>query len=306
MEKKRWGKKLKDNRNWIEYNENLVLRGTFLLDMDWVKSWNKELEEMNKNKIGRKYEYPESLIKLQAVWYQWIDYRGIEGIMRKLVEFSQLPQASHYSTVNRRINKLNVEFQLPKDKDIEIGCDGSGVKFEHSGDYRTKMYRKKKQYIKVTPTVDAKTRKLIDVDVVLEGKGLSEPEIALFTMKTLVNNGYVIKKFFGDGAFDKIELFEFLEQHNIEPAIKIRKTAVMGNNELRNKELANYKKKGYKKWAKQKRYGYRWPCTEGIFSAVKRKCGEHLRSHKTINALNEARRKFWAYEKMKEYAETRG
>ena len=305
MEKKRWGKKFNEKRDWVKYNENLVLRGEFLLDLDWVNNWDKELDEMNKNKVGAKYEYLESLIKLQAVWHQWIDCRGIEGIMRKLCEFSKLPQANHYSTVNRRINKLDVEFQMPRDKNVEVGCDGSGVKFEHSGEYRTKMYRKKKQYIKVTATVDAKTRKLIDVDVIMEGKGLSEPEIALFTLRRLVNNGYMIKKFFGDGSFDKIELFEFLEQHDIEPVIKIRKTAVIGGNELRNRELANCKKKGYKKWAKQKRYGYRWPCTEGIFSAVKRKCGEHLRSHKLPNALNEARRKFWAYENMKEYAENR-
>ena len=304
-EKKRWGRKFKDDRDWVSYNENLVLRGTFLLEMDWVESWDKELEEMNKNKVGAKYQYPESLIKLQAVWYQWIDYRGIEGIMRKLVEFSELPQANDYSTINRRINKLDVDFQLPKDNNIEISCDSTGMKFEHSGDYRTKMYGKRKIYIKVALTADAKNRKVIDINVSLEGTNLSEPELAEWSMRSLMHRGYGIDKFFGDGAFDKIELFKFLEENDIEPAIKIRKTAVFGDNELRNKELKEYKKRGYKKWAREKKYGYRWPATEGIFSAVKRKCGEHLRSHNVWNAMNEARRKFWAYEIMKEYAESR-
>ena len=31
---KRWGKKFIDNRDWKEVNENLVVRGEFLLDME--------------------------------------------------------------------------------------------------------------------------------------------------------------------------------------------------------------------------------------------------------------------------------
>ena len=63
------------------------------------------------------------------------------------------------------------------------------------------------------------------------------------------------------------------------------------------------KKKGYKKWAQHRDYGMRWNGTEGIFSAVKRKFGEQTRSHKIENALNEVKRKFWVYDRMKAYAE---
>ena len=34
---KRWGKKREDKRDWKKYNEELVVRGEFLLDLDWVK-----------------------------------------------------------------------------------------------------------------------------------------------------------------------------------------------------------------------------------------------------------------------------
>ncbi|MBI5332153.1 MAG: hypothetical protein HZB65_01125 [Candidatus Aenigmarchaeota archaeon] len=111
------------------------------------------------------------------------------------------------------------------------------------------------------------------------------------------------RKILGDGSFDAHDLFKFLEELEIESAIKIRKTAVpTGTNSRRDRELANYRKLGYKKWAREKEYGKRWVGTEGIFSAVKRKSGEQPRSHKTENAINEARRKFWAYETMKNYA----
>ena len=36
-----------------------------------------------------------------------------------------------------------------------------------------------------------------------------------------------------------------------------------------------YREKGYKQWAEEKHYGMRWPGTEGIFSATKRKFGEN-------------------------------
>ena len=64
MKTERWGKKFVDRRNWKEYNEELVIRGEFLLDVDWVKTWDRELEDMNSGKVGAKYEYPESLIRL--------------------------------------------------------------------------------------------------------------------------------------------------------------------------------------------------------------------------------------------------
>ena len=79
-ERKRWGKKFRDNRDWKKYNEELVVRGEFYLDCSWVKAWNAELRKMNQGKVGAKYVYPESFMKLFAVLHQWIDYRGLQGV----------------------------------------------------------------------------------------------------------------------------------------------------------------------------------------------------------------------------------
>ena len=100
-------------------------------------------------------------------------------------------------------------------------------------------------------------------------------------------------------------MFAFLEHYDIEPAVKPRKSAILsGDNTLRDREVLKMKK-GYKKWARKRQYGLRWNGTEGIFSAVKRKFGERTRSHKIENACSEVKRKFWAYDKVKEYAEAR-
>ena len=301
----RWGKKFVDNRDWSKYNEELVVRGEFLIELGWVKSWDSELDAMNSGKVGAKYEFPESLIRLQAVWHQWVDYRGIEGVTRKLAEMAELRSFNDYSTISRRVNKTKIEFTLPQSGSCCVATDGSGMKFENAGEYRSRMYGKRRKYIKVVISADPIKRKLLDCEVSVEGEGLSEPDAAEKHMNSLLMQGITVKKFWGDGSFDDLDLFAFLEENSIGSAIKIRKSAVAKGDGLRDKEVLQYKKMGYRKWAQHRDYGMRWTGTEGIFSAVKRKFGEQTRSHKIENAFSEVKRKFWAYDTMKAYAEAR-
>ena len=80
----RWGGKYVDNRDWVKYNEKLVVRGEFLLDLSMFENWEQELLEMNTGKRGRPFRFPLSFIEWQAVWHQWLDYRGLEGVSRSL------------------------------------------------------------------------------------------------------------------------------------------------------------------------------------------------------------------------------
>ena len=303
IERKRWGKKFKDYRDWRKYNEKLVVRGKFLLDCEWVKSWNSELEEMNDGKVGARYEYPDSMMKFLAPLHQWIDYRGLEGVLRKLVEFSELPQASDYSNVCRCVNRMVVKFELPQSGSCCVSTDASGMKFEYVGEYRARMYGKRRKYIKVVISADPIRKKMIDCEVGIEGELPSEPEVATVHMESLMLKGIDVDKFFGDGSYDTHKVFAFLEKNGIEPAIKPRKNAVLEEGDcLRNREITAIRK-GYKQWARKRQYGLRWNGTEGIFSAVKRKFGEQTRSHNIENAFNEVKRKFWAYDRMKTYGE---
>ncbi|MEM2259048.1 MAG: hypothetical protein QXE46_04050 [Candidatus Thermoplasmatota archaeon] len=42
-------------RNWKEYNEQLVRRGEFYISLDFMETWDEELEEMNYKKRGRPF-----------------------------------------------------------------------------------------------------------------------------------------------------------------------------------------------------------------------------------------------------------
>ncbi len=110
-------RKDKDNRNWKQYNEQLVVRGMFYLDFKFVRRWNKELKKMNKEKRGGQYKYPDSFIKWEAVWKQRIDYRRLEGITRSLAKLELIPNYNDYSTIWYRVHDMIPEIKLSTEKE---------------------------------------------------------------------------------------------------------------------------------------------------------------------------------------------
>ena len=302
----RWGTPFEDNRKWPEYNEELVIRGEFLLDFDWVKSWERELAEMNKGKVGAKFQFPETLVELQAVWAQMLDYRGLEGCTRQLADQGILPAFNDYTTIWRRVQEVDSKIILPPDAVVEVSSDGSGLKMNCRGEYKETKYgdRKRKKFIRVVISANPQNKKLLVVTATIEGEESSETKLAMMQMSSIISKGKTISKAYGDGAFDTRPFFNFLQKHGIESAVKIRCNAsTKANGSMRRaREVKAYKRDGYEKWAKDRDYGMRWPGTEGIFSAVKRKFGERVRSKKKENMCFEAERRFWAYDCIAQYA----
>jgi len=50
--------------NWSSYNQSLVRRGEILLGFDVIDNWDIELKEMNKDKIGEPFHYPNTFLLL--------------------------------------------------------------------------------------------------------------------------------------------------------------------------------------------------------------------------------------------------
>ena len=70
---------------WSEYNESLVRRGEILLGFDVINNWDNELEEMNKDKVGELFHYPNIFLLLlgYAKAYFYLPYRQTEGIAQR-------------------------------------------------------------------------------------------------------------------------------------------------------------------------------------------------------------------------------
>ncbi len=105
-----------------------------------------------------------------------------------------------------------------------------------------------------------------------------------------------------------IEEFNELAGLHIDPVIKVRKNASTdraGGSRHRRRAIRKYRSLGYREWAEMNRYGMRWPATEGVFSAVKRKFGENTVSRTEEGLLAEGYQRFWIYDEMREYGERR-
>jgi hypothetical protein len=302
---RRWGEKYIDNRTWPLYNEQLVKRGEYFLDLEWVKGWNEELRIMNGNKIGRPFEFPNSLITLQAVWHaKSIPVRMIEGITRKLVELAKLPAYNDYSTINRRINRLDVRLNIPEGNDLFLSGDGSGVQAVEGGEYlRTKYGKKNRRWVQIIILGDQKKHEPVSFEVHITP--VSEPDSIQRQIQGLRNQGIRVKCFSGDGGFDKIRFWNYLQENRIRPVIKPDKNAIANSkSSWRNLNVRYIKENSYKQWAKATGYGKRWIATEGIFSAIKRIFGEHLVGKTEIGMVQEAKLKIWSYTELKRYGET--
>lgn len=300
----RWGDTYLDRRNWPVTNEQLVKRGEYLLDTDFVSKWDEELNQMNLGKRGAPYLFPNSLIELQAVWHaKKIPFRMVEGITRKLFAIGKVPDYNTYSTANRRINRLACKLALPNGNNLTLFSDGTGLRVIDSGEYLREKYGKKnRRWIQVIILGDPKTKEPVSYEVNLIQD--SELDSAKQQLAELLNKDTKIECFGGDGSYDAIALWNWLVYNRIEPIIKPDKNAITpsGSRE-RDKNTEERNQLGYDLWAREHGYGYRWPATEGIFSAVKRIFGETIHAKTDIGMIQEAKIKFWAYQKMKRYGE---
>ena len=304
-----WGRKFIDKRNWKQYNEQLVIRGEFYLDLSFRGEWSKELERLNSSKKGGQYKFPVSLMKWLVIWKQILDYRGLEGVTRKLHQIGLIPEHPDYTTIWHRIHSARPGISIPGFNEADVATDGSGLKTRNAGEYRILKYgdkdAKRRRHLVVVITADVRRKKLLSLDVRIEGKGYTEASIAMDHISSISQKGIKIKRFYGDGAFDQSILFEKLHSLGAKPIIKIRKNATYWyrGSKHRRKEVREYKNMGYERWARENNYGMRWPGTEGIFSAVKRKFGENTLSRSEDGLLAEGYQRFWVYDEMREYGE---
>ena len=178
----RWGKQNHDRRDWARYNESLVLRGEFYLDLAPFRTWDQELATMNRGKRGGQYRIPESFVRWLVIWKQLVDYRGLEGITRQLAALRLIPTYPDYTTLWHRIHGLTPALKLPKYSDLELASDGTGLKTSNAGEYRIFRYgdpeAKQRKHLVVVITADVKRKKVIGIEVHIEGKGHSESQTA--------------------------------------------------------------------------------------------------------------------------------
>jgi hypothetical protein len=279
------------NKSWHDYNESLIERGRVLMDVGFLKSWNKEIVKMNKGKVGAPFEYSNSYIHFLAFIKTGfkIAYRTVQGIVRGLSEYIKIEEM-HFTHIRRRIQNVrpsveNLGFEEEhndddnSDKLMTLIVDASGLTISKKGDYiEEKWILEKKEFVKLHIAVDEKSKKIVSFRIT---KGDVHDSKKFCPLVKEAAQNYNIDRVYADKAHDNRRSFNLLDGLNIEPAINIRKNASIKTKGclLRRDEVLLIKKLGYDGWRQLKDTGRRW-IAEIVFSSIKRVFGEDLLSKK--------------------------
>ena len=159
---------------WSTYNQFLVRRGELLICFDVIDNWDKELTQMNKDKVGEPFHYPDTSLLLlgYAKVYFHLPYRQTEGIAQGHAK-DKVPSIPDYTTISRRTNRLNIKVEdaiIPdkestKDNYIIIAIDSTGIKVTNRGQWIRDRWNIRKGYLKIHIAVDVKSKKIISMKV---------------------------------------------------------------------------------------------------------------------------------------------
>ena len=157
---------------WSVYNQSLVRRGEILIGFDVINNWDAELKEMNKDKVGEPFHYPNTFLLLlgYAKAYFHLPYRQTEGITYGHAK-GKVPSIPDYTTINRRINRLNIKIKDADSKEFEdeyiiIAIDSTGIKVTNRGQWmRDKWNIKRRGYLKIHIAVNVKSKEILSIKV---------------------------------------------------------------------------------------------------------------------------------------------
>ena len=272
--------------NWRINNESLVRRGEIILGFDIIDNWNNELHRMNLGKEGALYRYPDTFVLLLGYMrvYFHLPFRQTKGVVTAHAG-RKVPSIPDYSTINRRVNKLDIKINERIGNDVVIVLDSTGIKVTNRGEWLPHKWNVRKGYLKIHVAVDIEKKKIVSLDVtseeVYDGSRLKE-----LVDNALENN--TLEKVIADGAYDSNENFQYLSNKNIEAAIKVGKNSSYDRTVgcIPRKRVVLNQLKNFERWKSRVKYGSRW-IAETVFSSVKRTFGEYVTAKRFPNMVKE-------------------
>ena len=112
------------------------------MSFDMMDFWKIELDEMNKGKEGS--QYPESFMKLLGYTrvYFGLPYRQPQGMVQAYSS-KRIPKVPNYSSINCRINKLDIKVNPNIGKNVVITIDSTGI-IANRGEWMRHMENKRR------------------------------------------------------------------------------------------------------------------------------------------------------------------
>ncbi len=281
--------------NWRRYNESLVQRGniTVWFSEDALAGWNHPNDSI---KVGRPFVYSDTAIECLLTIRELLKlpYRQTEGFSRSLISLLGSDVAiPDYSSLAKRASKLGVSLKMASKKGtIDIVVDSTGMKVFGEGEWKTRTHGKAKQrtWRKLHLSVNPDTGEIV-AEVLTENSSHDADPVP----ELLEQIHQPVKKFYGDGAYDKWKVYEGLAAKNIEPIIPPQHNAKIkqhGNCTAeplpRDEAIRGIRRLGRSRWKQEIGY-HRRSLAETAMYRVKQAFGSKLKNRKFENQQTESR-----------------
>ncbi len=273
-------------------DEKYIKRGLVLASPQIFRDWRPELAVMNENKVGRRFQYPDSLIEFigRVKDYTGMASRVEEGFLLGLSAYVPNIKRCDHTTICRRVNEFAKA--LKNKGGPVIAVDSSGLSPARRGGWLAFKHRKKRTYVKVHLAVDVRNGKILEFKVTPDSVHDNKvfPELV-----ESVRRRSRLKKVLADGAYDDAKNDKAMKDEHVKLVVPPRKNSRVRRKPppetaARNQRVRQYKRWGKKRWRKKTGYGKRWS-VEGVYSVWKRLFGEGLQARTRQGVLAEVNRK---------------
>src|SRR3954451_6990587 len=246
-------------RNWKQYNDALVNRGSLTLWVDraTLHAW----QYQGPPQQGAQFRYSDTAIQcvltLRSVYH--LPWRATEGFARSILGLMGLDLAvPDYSTLCRRAKSLQVTLPKKAEGPLHLVLDSTGLKVYGEGEWKVRQhgYSKRRTWLKLHLAIDPETHE-IQAAMVTE-PGVTDAEAVPDLLGQVENP---IEGVGADGAFDRRGVYEELERRGAKAIIPPRRDARIirhgnkpGPRLARDENLRRIRKIGRAAWKEESGY----------------------------------------------------
>lgn len=286
------GKVIYKPRSWSDYNKSLVQRGNLCLWIhdgvieDWLASQD------HKRGAPRRYSDLAITAMLELRYLLNLTFRATQGFIQSLFKLLHIDlPVPDYSTLSRRLRKLEIELHVPQPMaPISLAIDSSGLKVYGEGEWKVRVHghSKRRTWRKFHLGIDT-TEQLIHA-VTVTTNDFKDNEVFEETVSQVEAP---IKEVLGDGAYDSKCCYDKCSSSKIKPIFPPRKGAVIhqhGNCKQspkpRDQAIRDIRTLGRKGWKEKVGY-HRRSLVETAMFRFKRLFSASLKSRIFINQAKE-------------------
>jgi hypothetical protein len=246
-------------RNWNDYNDALVRRGSLTLWVDQaaLQAWRYQ----GPARRGAQFRFSdlaiECLLTLRAVYH--LTLRATEGFARSLFELMEVDlPVPDYTTLCRRAATVRITLPKRAEGPLHLILDSTGLKVYGEGEWKVRQhgYSKRRTWLKLHLAVDPQTHEI--QAAMVTDPGVTDAETVPALLEQVENP---VESAAGDGAYDRQVVYDALEGRSARALVPPRRDAKVkrhGNSSgprlARDENLRRIRKVGRAAWKEESGY----------------------------------------------------